>query len=61
MYIGGILELGKLDFSGRICQLDVKKVNLRGVIAKIGYLRSILTIRSYLWPIFMDCATIIVP
>ena len=36
LYIGGILELKKLDFRGLKCQSDVKKVNFRGLIAKIG-------------------------
>ena len=30
--------------------------SFRGVIAKIGYLRSILASRSHLWPIFMEYA-----
>ena len=31
-----------------------KKDNFRGLTAKIGYLRPILTSRDHLWPIFMD-------
>ena len=60
-YTGGILELKKLDFRGLKCQSDVKKVNFRGLIAKIGYLRPILTSTTHLWPIFMDYAIGIVP
>ena len=55
-YTGGILELKKLDFRGLICQSDVRKVIFRGVIAKIGYLRPILTSRTHFWPIFKDYA-----
>ena len=44
----------KLDFRVLKCQSDVKKVNFRGLIAKIGYSRAILTFRTHLWPIFMD-------
>ena len=52
-YIGGIQELRKLDF--------------RSLKAKVGYLKPILTSRTYLWPISMDyaisidCATVVVP
>ena len=35
-YIGGVLELRKLDFRGLKGQFDVKKANFRGLIAKIG-------------------------
>ena len=55
-YVGGILELRKLDFRGLKGQFDVKKANFRGLIAKIGHLRPILASRTYLWPIFMDYA-----
>ena len=50
-YIGGILMFSKLDFSGLKGQFDVKKVNFKGLIAKIGYLRPILTSRTHLWHI----------
>ena len=60
-YVGGVLEFIKLDFRGLKCQSDVKKVNFRGLIAKIGYLRHILTSRTHLWPIFMGYVIGIVP
>ena len=41
-YVGGILELMKLEIRGLNSQFDVKKANFRGLIAKIGYLWSIL-------------------
>ena len=56
MYVGGILVVRKLDFRGLKGQFDVKNAKFRGVIAKIGDLRPILASRTYLWPIFMDCA-----
>ena len=40
--VGGVLEAGKLDFSGLKGQFDVKKVNFRGLIAKTGHYRPIL-------------------
>ena len=40
-YVGAILKLIKLDFRGLKGQFDVKKVNLRGIIAKIGH-RSVV-------------------
>ena len=55
-YVGRILKLKKVDFSGLKGQFDVKKVNLRGLIANIGHLRPILAIRMHLCPIFMDSA-----
>ena len=33
----------------------------RGLIAKIGYLRTFLASRTHLWPIFMNYAMGIVP
>ena len=60
-YVGGILELRKLNFRGLKGQFDVKKANFRGLIAKIGHLRPILASRTHLWPIFMDYAMGIVP
>ena len=53
-YVGGILELRKLDFRGLKGQFDVKKVNFKGLIAKISYYRPILTATTHLWPIFME-------
>ena len=46
-YTGGILDLKKIDFRDLKCQSDVKKVNFRGLIAKIGYLRPILTFKTH--------------
>ena len=37
-YTGAILKLIKFDFRGLKGQFDVKKVNLRGIIAKIGHI-----------------------
>ena len=42
-YVGGVLEIKKLDFRGLKGQFDVKMANFRGLIAKIGHLRPILT------------------
>ena len=39
-YVGEVLEFRKLDFRGLIVQFDVKMDNFRGLIAKIGHLRS---------------------
>ena len=58
-YVGGILGHRKLDFRGLKGQFDVKKVNFRGLIAKIGHVRPILPSRSHLYPIFMEYAIII--
>ena len=55
-YVGGLIEPIKLDFRGLKGQLHVKKVNFRGVIAKIGHVRPILASRSQLYPIFMEYA-----
>ena len=55
-YIGGVLELGKIDFRGLKGQFDVKNANFRGLTAKISYLWPILAYRTHPWPIFMDCA-----
>ena len=60
-YIGGVLELGKLDFRGLKGQIDVKKADIMGLIAKVGYLRPILASRTPLWAIFMDFAIEIMP
>ena len=38
MYVGGVLELKKFDIRGLNSRFDVKKANLRGIVAKIGYL-----------------------
>ena len=55
-YVGGIIEPIKLDFRGLKGQFHVKKVNFRGLIAKIGHVRPILASRSHLYPIFMEYA-----
>ena len=47
-HIGGILELRKIDFRCLKVQFDVKKANFRGLTAKIGYLRPILTSITHL-------------
>ena len=47
-YIGGVLELKNLDFRGLKDHLDVKKVNFRGLIAKIGHYWAILVSRTHL-------------
>ena len=60
-YAGGFLELRKLDFRGLKGQFDFKKAKFRGLVAKIGLLRLILTFRTHLWLIFMDFAMGIVP
>ena len=60
-YVRAILKLIKLNFRGLKGQFDVKKVNLRGLIANIGHLRPILAIRMHLCPIFMDSAMGILP
>ena len=60
-YVGGILELRKLDFRGLKGQFDVKKANFRGLIAKIGHYMPILATRTHLRPIFMEYVIGIVP
>ena len=50
----------EVRFRGLIYQSDVKNVNFRGVIAKIGYFRLTLTSKTHLWPIFIDNAMRIV-
>ena len=47
-YVGGVLELIKLDFRGLIGQFDVKKANFRGLIAQIDHCRPILASRTHL-------------
>ena len=59
-YVGGALELRKLDFRGLKGQLDVKNANSMGLIAKIRYLRPISTFKICLWPISLDYAVVIV-
>ena len=53
-HVGESLEIRKLDFRGLKGQFDVKKVNFKGLIAKIGYYRPILAATTHLWPIFME-------
>ena len=43
-----ILVLRKVDFRGLKGQFDVKKTNFRGLTAKIGSLRPILTPKTHL-------------
>ena len=47
-YVGGVLELSKLDFRGVKFQINVKKDDFRGLIAKIRYLRSILAFTTHI-------------
>ena len=60
-YVAGVLVLRKFDFRGLKGQYDVKKANVRGLTAKIGYLRPILASRPHLWTIFLEYAIKIVP
>ena len=60
-YVGGALEPRKLDFRGIKGQFNVKMANFRGLIAKIGRVRPILTSRPHQRPIFMDYGMGIVP
>ena len=60
-YVQGILELRKVYFKGLKSQFNVKKANFRGLIAKIGNYRPILTTRTHLRPIFMEYAIGTVP
>ena len=53
-YVGGVLDLRKLGFSGLKVQFDVKKTNVRGLMAKISHYWPILATRTHLWPIFME-------
>ena len=53
MFDGSVLKLRKLDSRGLKDLLDVKEANFWGLIAKICYLRPILTSRTHIWPIFM--------
>ena len=55
------LELRKLNFRGLKGQIDVKKANLRGLIARIGHYRPILATRTHLWSVFMEYVIKIVP
>ena len=45
-YVGGILELRKIDVMGLKGQFVVKKANFRGLVAKIGCYRPILASRT---------------
>ena len=60
-YVGGVLELRKLDFRGLKGQFDVKKANFRGLIAEIGQFTPSLASRTHLWYIFMNYVVGIVP
>ena len=46
-YVGGVLELRKLDFRGLKCQFNVKRPNLGAQKAKIGDLGPILDSRTH--------------
>ena len=46
-YVGGIIEPIKLDFRGLKGQFHVKKVNFRGLIAKIGHVRPLFASRTH--------------
>ena len=59
-HIGEILELRKLNFRGLKGQFDIKKANLRGLIAKISYLRPSLASKTHVQSIFMEYAIRIV-
>ena len=54
-YAGRVFVIRKLEFRGLKRQYDVKEINFRGLIARIGYYRPILATRTHLWPIFMEC------
>ena len=60
-YVGAVLVLRKLNLWGVKGQFDVKKANFRGLIARIGHYRPILTTRTQLGSIFMEYAIKIVP
>ena len=45
-YIGGVLELRKIDFCGLKGQFDVKNANFMEVIAKNGDLWPVLAYRT---------------
>ena len=46
-YVGGVLVLRKLYFGGLKGHIGVKRANFRGLIAKIGHYRPILTTRAH--------------
>ena len=46
-YVGGVLEVRKLDFRGLKCQFDVKRPNLGAQKAKISDLGPILDSRTH--------------
>ena len=52
-FIGVIDGQWKLDFWGLKSHFDAKKAYFMGLLAKIGYLRSVLASRTQKWPIFM--------
>ena len=59
-YVGGVLELIKLDFRDLKGQFDVKKANFRGLIVKIGHYWPIWATRTHIRPIFMEYAMVII-
>ena len=52
-YVGGVLELTKLDFGGLKSRFGVKKASFGGLIAKVGYFRPILDSKTNLLPFFI--------
>ena len=52
--VGGAQEFRKLGFRGLKGQLDVKKANFRGLIAKISHYRPILASKTHPWPVFLE-------
>ena len=54
-YVGGVLKVRKLDFRGLKGQIDVKKDNSRGPIAKIDHYSPISATNSIrYWSIMAD-------
>ena len=53
-YAEGVPEIRKLDFRGFKGQFNVKKDNFKGLMAKIGHYRLILSSITHLLSIFME-------
>ena len=60
-YVGEVLKVKKLEFRGLKGQFDVKKIDFRGIIVKIGHCRPILASRTPVCPIVMEYWMGIVP
>ena len=60
-YVGGTLELRKLDFKGLKGQFNVKNAHFRGLKTKIGHYRPIVATKTHPWPIFMEYSMGIMP